>query len=157
MTELEKCMESLIVIFHRYADEDGDGKTLTKKELKKLMETELPAFLKVRCFCFFSNLIPILSTSQCICATYFSLFQAQKNPKAVDSILKDLDQNKDDKLNFEEFLSLVVGLSMACEKCYVLHEQKKAKKWWANVRKNNDVDFLEQDKFCSTNVCQIHK
>ncbi|XP_068592381.1 protein S100-A10b [Cebidichthys violaceus] len=99
MTDLEKCMESLITIFHHYADEDGDGKTLSKKELNKLIETELPTFLKT-----------------------------QKDPKAVEKIRKDLDQNRDDKLDFEEFLSLVVGLSMACEKCYVLHEQKKGKK-----------------------------
>ncbi|XP_029308489.1 protein S100-A1-like [Cottoperca gobio] len=99
MTELENCMESLITIFHRYADEDGDGSTLSKKELKKLMENELPTFLK-----------------------------CQKNPKTVDNILKDLDQNKDDKLSFEEFLPLIVGLSMACEKCYVLHQKKKSKK-----------------------------
>lgn len=62
------------------------------------------------------------------------LFQTQKDPKAVDKIMKDLDQNKDDKLDFDEFLPLVVGLSMACEKCYALHEQKKGKKWWANIR-----------------------
>ncbi|XP_070768084.1 protein S100-A10b [Enoplosus armatus] len=98
MTELESCMESLIKTFHRYADEDGDGKTLSKKELKKLVETELPTFLKT-----------------------------QNNPKTVDCIMKDLDQNKDDKLDFEEFLPLIVGLSMACEKCYMLF-QKKGKK-----------------------------
>lgn len=62
MTELEKCMESLIVIFHRYADEDSDCKTLSKKELKKLMECELPAFLKVSPL---SNMSAILSTHQC--------------------------------------------------------------------------------------------
>ncbi|XP_042345392.1 protein S100-A10b [Plectropomus leopardus] len=99
MTELEKCMESLILTFHKYAKEDGNEKTLTKKELKKLMENELPTFLAT-----------------------------QKNPKTVDCILKDLDQNRDDKLDFEEFLPLIVGLSMACEKCYVLHEQKATKK-----------------------------
>lgn len=54
-------------------------------------------------------------------------FQAQKNPQIVDHILKDLDQNKDDKLDFEEFLPLVVGLSMACEKCYMLNEKKVKK------------------------------
>ncbi len=59
-------------------------------------------------------------------------FQAQQKPQTVDCIMKDLDQNKDDKLDFEEFLSLIVGLSMACEKCYTLH-QKKSKKWWANI------------------------
>uniref|UniRef100_A0A3B4Y4G5 Protein S100 n=1 Tax=Seriola lalandi dorsalis TaxID=1841481 RepID=A0A3B4Y4G5_SERLL len=98
MTELEKNMEALILIFHRYADEDGDGRTLSKKELKKLVQTELPSFLK-----------------------------AQKNPNVVDRIMKDLDQNKDDKLDFEEFMSLIVGLSMACEKIYGLHEKKGKK------------------------------
>ncbi|KAM9807413.1 protein S100-A10b [Syngnathus typhle] len=95
MSDLEKCMENLIVIFHRYAKDDGDGRTLSKKELKKLLETELPTFLKT-----------------------------QKNPKTVDCILQDLDHNKDDKLDFEEFLPLVAGLSLACEKCYVLHQKK---------------------------------
>lgn len=43
-------------------------------------------------------------------------------------MMKDLDLNKDDKLDFEEFLPLIVGLSLACEKCYV-RTQKKGKKW----------------------------
>lgn len=60
MTELEKCMESLILIFHRYAKEDGDGKTLSKKELKKLVENELPTFIKVRIF-LLSHLFSILN------------------------------------------------------------------------------------------------
>ncbi|GAA6220645.1 protein S100-A1-like [Lates japonicus] len=98
MTDLEKSMESLITIFHHYASGDSDGKTLSKKELKKLIENELPTFLK-----------------------------AQKNPNVVDCIMKDLDQNKDDKLDFEEFIPLVVGLSMACEKCCTLHEKKGKK------------------------------
>lgn len=86
------------MIFHRYADEDSDCKTLSKKELKKLMESELPTFLKV-----------------------------QKNPKLVDQMMKDLDQNKDAKVDFEEFMSLIVGLSMACERCYELHSKKGKK------------------------------
>lgn len=48
MTNLEKSMESLIMVFHHYASEDKDGKTLNKKELKKLIQNELPSFLKVR-------------------------------------------------------------------------------------------------------------
>ncbi|XP_023117489.1 protein S100-A10b [Amphiprion ocellaris] len=98
MTAMENSMESLIVTFHRYAKDDGDKRTLTKKELKKLLETELPNFLK-----------------------------AQNNPKIVDSIMTDLDLNKDDKLDFEEFIPLIAGLSMACEKCYNL-SLKKGKK-----------------------------
>ncbi|KAM3614009.1 uncharacterized protein V6R79_008410 [Siganus canaliculatus] len=99
MTEMEKCMETLIVLFHRYGHQDGGGKTfLSKKELKKLIEEELPSFLK-----------------------------AQKNPQTVDCIMKDLDLNKDDKLDFEEFLPFVAGLSLACEKCYALNEKKGKK------------------------------
>lgn len=48
-------------------------------------------------------------------------------------MMKDLDLNKDDKLDFEEFLPLVVGLSLACEKCYI-RTQKKGKKWRADAR-----------------------
>ncbi|XP_028326340.1 protein S100-A10b [Gouania willdenowi] len=95
MTLLEQSMQNMIEVFHSYVEKDGDGKTLSKKQLKKLLETELPEFLK-----------------------------AQKNPNIVDNIMKDLDQNKDDKLNFEEFVPFVAGLVMACEKCF----QKKDKK-----------------------------
>ena len=35
------------MVFHRYAEKDGDGNTLSKKELKELMQTELGSFLKV--------------------------------------------------------------------------------------------------------------
>lgn len=54
-------------------------------------------------------------------------FQAQKNPKLAEELLKDLDNDKDDLLNYEEFLPLVVGLSLACEKCQIFN-QKKLKK-----------------------------
>lgn len=37
----------MITVFHRYAKEGGDKKTLSKKEMKKLIENELPNFLKV--------------------------------------------------------------------------------------------------------------
>uniref|UniRef100_A0A3Q3EI51 Protein S100 n=1 Tax=Labrus bergylta TaxID=56723 RepID=A0A3Q3EI51_9LABR len=91
---------TLITTFHHYAVQDGDGKTLT-------------VYISNFDFTSFSFL-PIL-------------FQAQNNPKLVDCIMKDLDLNKDDKLDFEEFLPLIAGLSLACEKMYNLH-QKKGKK-----------------------------
>lgn len=40
--------------------------------------------------------------------------------------MKDLDANGDGLVNFEEFVSLVVGLSVACEQCY--QQMKKAGK-----------------------------
>merc|ERR1739838_93206 len=98
-SDLETSMESMMMVFHRYADEDGDCKNLSKKELKKLMETELASFLKT-----------------------------QKDPKAVDKIMKDLDQNGDGKVNFEEFVALVAGLSIACETLYLKSKEATKKK-----------------------------
>ena len=56
-----------------------------------------------------------------------SSFQSQKDPATVDKIMKDLDSNGDGEVDFEEFVSLVVGLSIACEQCYQMHKKKMGK------------------------------
>lgn len=58
----------------------------------------------------------------------FSLSQSQKDPATVDKIMKDLDANGDGQVSFEEFVSLVVGLSIACEQCYQMHLKKTGAK-----------------------------
>ncbi|XP_077362694.1 protein S100-A10a isoform X1 [Festucalex cinctus] len=98
-SELETAMESLILVFHRYASRDGRTGTLNRRELRLLMENELSNFL--RC---------------------------QKDPAAVDKIMKDLDTNGDGQVDFEEFVSLVVGLSIACERCYQLRVKNEGRK-----------------------------
>lgn len=50
-SELEGAMESLIKVFHRYASKDGRSGTLSRRELRELMENELSNFLKVRPTC----------------------------------------------------------------------------------------------------------
>ncbi|XP_039535724.1 protein S100-A10b [Pimephales promelas] len=101
-SDLERAMETLIMVFHRYADTEGSKASLSRKELKLLMEKELSSFLKT-----------------------------QKDPAAIDKIMRDLDSNGDGEVNFEEFVSLVVGLSIACEQIYQLHKQTPA-----GVKKN---------------------
>ncbi|XP_049607585.1 protein S100-A10a [Syngnathus scovelli] len=98
-SELETAMESLIVVFHRYASRDGRNGTLSRQELRLLMENELSNFLK-----------------------------SQRDPAAVDKIMKDLDTNGDGQVDFEEFVSLVVGLSVACERCYQLRMKNETRK-----------------------------
>ncbi|KAJ8273500.1 hypothetical protein GJAV_G00102280 [Gymnothorax javanicus] len=98
-SELETAMESLITVFHRYASKEGNSNSLSRRELKDLMENELQTFLK-----------------------------SQTDPAAVDRIMKNLDTNGDGEVNFEEFVSLVVGLSVACEQCYQLHMKKQGVK-----------------------------
>lgn len=48
MTELETAMGLVINVFARYAAGEGSKQSLTKSELKVLMEKELPGFLQVR-------------------------------------------------------------------------------------------------------------
>ncbi|XP_051577152.1 protein S100-A1-like [Myxocyprinus asiaticus] len=94
-SDLERAMETMIVVFHRYAGREGISTTLSRRELKQLMETELSSFLK-----------------------------SQKDAAAVDKIMKDLDANGDGEVNFEEFVSLVVGLSIACEQIYQIKQKQ---------------------------------
>ena len=47
-SDLERAMETLIVVFHRYAGKEGNSNTLSRRELRQLMESELASFLKVQ-------------------------------------------------------------------------------------------------------------
>ncbi|XP_058475074.1 protein S100-A10a [Solea solea] len=96
-SELEVAMESLIKVFHRYSSKQGNSATLSRAELKHLMANELSNFL-----------------------------ESQKDPAAIDKIMKDLDTNGDGQVDFEEFVSLVVGLSVACEQCYQMHLRQQS-------------------------------
>lgn len=46
-TETERCIESLIAVFQRYAGRDGNRSSLSKTEFLTFMNTELAAFTKV--------------------------------------------------------------------------------------------------------------
>ncbi len=131
-SELETAMESLIMVFHRYAGKEGKSGSLTRRELRTLMENELSGFLKVRNLCHsLTNtriLVSSLSFSKTKSLVYQTFPQSQKDPTTIDRIMKDLDANGDGEVNFEEFVSLVVGLSIACEACYRM-QLKKTQSW----------------------------
>ncbi|KAM3825192.1 protein S100-A11 [Vipera latastei] len=84
-TETERCIESLLAVFQRYAGKDGNAKTLSKQEFKTFMATELASFTK-----------------------------SQKDPGVIDRMMKKLDMNSDGLLDFSEFLNLIGGLAQAC-------------------------------------------
>nr|XP_025953791.1 protein S100-A10-like [Dromaius novaehollandiae] len=54
--------------------------------------------------------------------------QNQKDPMALDKIMKDLDQCRDGKVGFQSFFSLVAGLTIACNDYFVVHMKQKGKK-----------------------------
>lgn len=48
MSELETAMGMIIDVFDKYSRAEGNKQTLTKGELKTLLEKELPNFLSVK-------------------------------------------------------------------------------------------------------------
>lgn len=70
-----------------------------------------------------SSLQPLTDNS-CLC----SFFQNQKDPLAVDKIMKDLDQCRDGKVGFQSFFSLIAGLTIACNDYFVVHMKQKGRK-----------------------------
>ncbi|NXS60591.1 M126 protein, partial [Brachypteracias leptosomus] len=84
LSELEKAMDVIIDVFHQYSRREGDLDTLTKAELKLLIEKQLANYLK-----------------------------HVKNQATIDQIMKDLDMNKDSQLSFNETMLLIIRVTIA--------------------------------------------
>nr|XP_051694668.1 protein S100-Z isoform X3 [Oryctolagus cuniculus] len=97
-TQLEMAMDTMIRIFHRYSCKEGDRFKLSKRELKLLLQRELTEFLS-----------------------------CQKDPQLVDKIMHDLDANKDNEVDFNEFVVMVAALTVACNDYFVEQLKKKGK------------------------------
>ena len=54
-------------------------------------------------------------------------FQCQKDPQLVDKIMQDLDANKDNEVDFNEFVVMVAALTVACNDYFVEQLKKKGK------------------------------
>ncbi|NXP53691.1 S10AB protein, partial [Heliornis fulica] len=90
-TETERCIESLLAVFQRYAGRDRDNCKLSKKEFLEFMNTELAAFTK------------------------------NQQPGVLDRMMKKLDLNSDGQLDFQEFLNLIGGIAVACHESLVVN------------------------------------
>ncbi|NXO15483.1 M126 protein, partial [Oriolus oriolus] len=84
LSELEKAMDVIIDVFHQYSRREGDRDTLTKQELKLMIEKQLANYLK-----------------------------HVKNKATIDQIMKDLDLNKDAQISFGEMMLLVTRVTCA--------------------------------------------
>ncbi|NXN74949.1 M126 protein, partial [Himantopus himantopus] len=84
LSELEKAMDVIIDVFHQYSRREGDRDTLTKKELKLLIEKQLANYLR-----------------------------HVKNKATIDEIMKDLDINKDAQISFCEVMLLITRVTIA--------------------------------------------
>ncbi|XP_044028413.1 ictacalcin-like [Siniperca chuatsi] len=90
MSDIQKAMELLIKSFSKYAGKEGDKHTLSKAELRELLQNELGDLL------------------------------GKANDKAaVDRIFKDLDTNKDNSVDFNEFGNMVFCLTRMCHEYFI--------------------------------------
>ncbi|XP_008322028.1 protein S100-A1-like [Cynoglossus semilaevis] len=89
-SQLNDAMESLIKVFYSYSVKEGDKYKLSNAELRTLLQEELSDFLA-----------------------------ASKDPAVVEKIMKDLDENEDGEVDFQEFVVLVAALTVACNEFFV--------------------------------------
>ncbi|XP_071230854.1 ictacalcin-like isoform X1 [Salvelinus alpinus] len=90
MSGIQQAMSLLIASFHKYSGKEGDKLTLSKVELKELLQAELGEMLG-----------------------------KASDKSAVDIIFKDLDSNKDNTVDFKEYVTLVSCLTVMCNDFFV--------------------------------------
>ncbi|XP_068188826.1 ictacalcin-like [Antennarius striatus] len=95
MSDILRAITLLVDVFRKYAGREGDPDSLTKPELRELLDRELRGFLT-----------------------------GEDDQKKLDELFKDLDENKDNTVSFQEFGTLVLTLATICEK----YGDKKARK-----------------------------
>ncbi|NXJ11259.1 CRNN protein, partial [Odontophorus gujanensis] len=87
MTQLQDNINGIIATFYTHARSDGNSSTLSKGELRQLIEQELEGMI----------------------------MDAQ-DPRTVEKVLLFLDEDSNGKVDFSEFLNLVFRVAMACHK-----------------------------------------
>ncbi|XP_020861204.1 protein S100-A11 [Phascolarctos cinereus] len=94
-TETERCIESMIAVFQKYAGREitNSRNTLSKTEFLAFMNTELASFTQ------------------------------NQDPGVLDRMMKKLDLNSDGQLDFQEFLNLIGGLAQACHASFTAASQ----------------------------------
>ncbi|XP_016854246.1 protein MRP-126-like [Anolis carolinensis] len=84
MSQMENAIDIIINVFHQYSIQKPHPDKLSKGETKNLIQKELAEFLK-----------------------------NQVNPLVVEEMFKQLDQDQDKELSFQEFMQLVVQVTVA--------------------------------------------
>ncbi|XP_053472701.1 protein S100-B [Ictalurus furcatus] len=95
MSDLENCLNTIIQIFHKYSEREGDKNTLTKRELKELLTHELP-----------------------------SLTQHVKDQSSFDSLMEGLDTDGDAECDFQEFMTFITMVTICCHEFFEHHEDE---------------------------------
>uniref|UniRef100_A0A8C3VMK7 Protein S100 n=1 Tax=Catagonus wagneri TaxID=51154 RepID=A0A8C3VMK7_9CETA len=78
---LDQAIGLLVAIFHKYSGQEGDKNTLSKSELKELIQKELTIGAKLQ-------------------------------DAEIAKLMDDLDRNKDQVVNFQEYVAFLGALAM---------------------------------------------
>ncbi|NXX98636.1 M126 protein, partial [Centropus bengalensis] len=97
LSELERAMNAIIDVFHNFSRREGDRDTLTKQELKLMIEKQLANYLR-----------------------------HVKNQATIDQIMTDLDVNKDAQISFCEVMMLITRVTIAThEHLHAVEDQQQ--------------------------------
>nr|XP_032649624.1 protein S100-A4-like [Chelonoidis abingdonii]XP_032649625.1 protein S100-A4-like [Chelonoidis abingdonii]XP_032649626.1 protein S100-A4-like [Chelonoidis abingdonii] len=96
---LEQALAVMVSTFHKYSARQGDKFKLSKAELKELLTKELPSFQS-----------------------------KQMDDAEFQKIMNDLDVNKDNEVDFQEFACFLACVAMGFNDFFKDHCQKQLRK-----------------------------
>ncbi|XP_038571310.1 protein S100-B-like [Micropterus salmoides] len=89
MTDLETSMATIIAVFQKYSEREGDKHKLKKSELKDLLNDELP-----------------------------DLMTHVKDQATLDSLMESLDTDGDAECDFQEFMTFISVVTVCCHEFF---------------------------------------
>ncbi|KAM9242213.1 protein S100-A4-like [Dugong dugon] len=102
---LEKALDVMVSTFHKYSAKDGDKFKLNRSELQELLTRELPSCLR-------------------------GLFSLQKrtDEAAFRKLISNLDSNKDNEVDFQEYCVFLSSVAMMCNEFFEGRPDKQPRK-----------------------------
>ncbi|XP_067842964.1 protein S100-B-like [Heptranchias perlo] len=94
MSDLENAMATIIETFHKYSGKEGDKLKLKNVELKELINNELTNFIG-----------------------------DIKDQGSVDKLMANLDSDCDAECNFQEFITFISVVTIACHEFFVPEDE----------------------------------
>ncbi|XP_074076607.1 protein S100-A2 [Macrotis lagotis] len=86
---LEQALLQMVMTFHKYSAKKGDKFKLSKGEMKQLIQNELPSFVG-----------------------------AEVDEEGLEKLMRNLDENSDQELDFQEYAVFLSLISMMCNEFF---------------------------------------
>ncbi|KPP63462.1 protein S100-B-like [Scleropages formosus] len=95
MSDLENSLATIVAVFVKYAQKEGDKHKLKKSELKDLINNELSNFL-----------------------------EQIKDQATMDNLMESLDSDGDSECDFQEFMTFITMVTICCHEFFVQQEDE---------------------------------